>query len=147
MNQLKIIHPEKLNGWMTKGGRIWKIEYQGRDLSIGVDNYLWEISVMGVSGSTPLSGSLNNPIIDISQTIHLQINREIYSPQRDGIRDRNGIPTKIPPIKGAGLPINEEGVIDMWIQSEGNWVKWTRSPKILKSMDRVKEIIEGFIPQ
>lgn len=139
MNQLKIIHPEKLNGYITKDRRIWMIEYLGRDLSISVDNYLWKIDVIGVSNSP------HNPTIDTSHTIHLQINREIYSPQRDGIRDRNGIPTKIPPIKGAGLPINEEGVIDIWIESKGEWVKWTRSPKILKSMDKVKEIIEGFI--
>ena len=141
MNQLKIIHPEKLNGYITKDRRIWMIEYLGRDLSISADNYLWKIDVIGVSNSP------YNPTIDISHTIHLQINREIYSPQRDGIRDRNGIPTKIPPHQNAGLPINEAGVIDIWIESKGEWVKWTRSPKILKSMDKVKEIIEAFIPQ
>ena len=139
MNQLKIIHPEKLNGYVTKDRKIWKIEYQGRDLSIAVDNYLWEIEVIGVSDS------MHNPTIDISHTLHLQINREIYSPQRDGIRDRNGIPTKVPPIGARGLPINESKVIDIWIQSKGEWVKWTRSPKILKNMDKVKEIIEAFI--
>lgn len=139
MNQLKIIHPEKLNGYITKNKKIWKIEYKGRDLKIGVDNYLWEIEVIGVSNPQ------HNPTIDTSQTIHLQINKPIYSPQRDGIRDRNGIPTKVSPRPNVALPINEEGVIDIWIQSGGNWVKWIRSPKILKSMDRVKEIIEGFI--
>jgi hypothetical protein len=139
MNQLKIIHPEKLDGYITKDRKIWKIQYQGRDLSIAVDNYLWEIEVIGVSDS------MHNPTIDISDTLHLQINREIYSPQRDGIRDRNGIPTKVPPIGARGLPINESKVIDIWIQSKGEWVKWTRSPKILKNMDKVKEIIEAFI--
>lgn len=139
MNQLKIIHPEKLNGYITKDRKIWKIEYKGRDLSIGVDNYLWEIEVIGVSKS------LHNPTINISDTLHLQINRAIYSPQRDGIRDRNGIPTKIPPKGVGGLPINESGVIDIWIQLKGEWHKWSRSPNILKDMDTVRAIIESFI--
>jgi hypothetical protein len=139
MNQLKIIHPEKLNGYVTKDRRIWMIDYKGRDLSISVDNYLWEIAVIGVSNSP------HNPTIDISHTIHLQINREIYSPQLDGIRDRNGIPTKVPPIGARGLPINESGVIDIWIQYKGEWHKWSRSPNILKDMDTVKGIIENFI--
>jgi hypothetical protein len=139
MNQLKIIHPEKLNGYITKDRKIWKIEYKGRDLKIGVDNYLWEIEVIGVAGS------LNNPTIGISDTIHLQINKQIYSPQRDGIRDRNGIPTKVPPIGAKGLPINESGVIDIWVQYKGEWHKWSRSPNILKDMDTVKGIIQNFI--
>jgi len=139
MNQLKIIHPEKLNGYVTKDRRIWMIDYKGRDLSIAVDNYLWEIAVIGVSNSP------HNPTIDISHTIHLQINKPIYSPQRDGIRDRNGIPTKIPPIEAKGLPINESIVIDIWVQYKGEWHKWSRSPNILKDMDTVKGIIQNFI--
>jgi hypothetical protein len=139
MNQLKIIHPEKLNGYITKDRKIWKIEYKGRDLKIGVDNYLWEIEVIGVSNP------MHNPTIDISDTIHLQINKPIYSPQKDGIRDRNGIPTKVPPIGAKGLPINESKVIDIWIQYKGEWHKWSRSPNILKDMDTVKGIIQNFI--
>ena len=139
MNQLKIIHPEKLNGYITKDRKIWVIEYQGRDLSISADNYLWKIYVIGISNSP------YNPTIDVSYTIHLQINREIYSPQRDGIRDRNGIPTKVPPIGARGLPINESKVIDIWIQYKGEWHKWSRSPNILKDMDTVKGIIQNFI--
>jgi hypothetical protein len=139
MNQLKIIHPEKLNGYITKDRKIWKIEYKGRDLKIGVDNYLWEIEVIGVSNSP------HNPTIGLSHTIHLQINKPIYSPQRDGIRDRNGIPTKIPPIEAKGLPINESKVIDIWVQYKGEWHKWSRSPNILKDMDTVKGIIQNFI--
>ena len=139
MNQLKIIHPEKLNGYITKDRKIWKIEYKGRDLKIGVDNYLWEIEVIGVSNSP------HNPTIGLSHTIHLQINKPIYSPQRDGIRDRNGIPTKVPPIGAKGLPINESKVIDIWVQYKGEWHKWSRSPNILKDMDTVKGIIQNFI--
>ena len=139
MNQLKIIHPEKLDGYITKDRRIWKIEYQGRDLKIAVDNYLWKIEVIGVSNSP------HNPTIDTSYTIHLQINKPIYSPQKDGIRDRNGIPTKVPPIGAKGLPINESKVIDIWVQSKGEWHKWSRSPNILKDMDTVKGIIQNFI--
>ena len=140
MNQLKIIHPEKLDGYITKNRRIWMIQYLGRDLSISVDNYLWKIDVIGVSNSP------HNPTIDTSHTVHLQINRPIYSPQRDGIRDRNGIPTKVPPIEARGLPINDNEVIDIWIQTKtGDWLKWTRSPKILKSIDSAREIIESFI--
>ena len=139
MNQLKIINPQKLDGYITKDRRIWKIEYKGRDLNIGVDNYLWEIEVIGVSNSP------HNPTIGLSHTIHLQINKPIYSPQRDGIRDRNGIPTKVPPIGAKGLPINESKVIDIWIQSKGEWHKWSRSPNILKDMDTVKGIIQNFI--
>jgi hypothetical protein len=139
MNQLKIINPQKLNGYITKDRKIWKIEYKGRDLKIGVDNYLWEIEVIGVSNSP------HNPTIGLSHTIHLQINKPIYSPQRDGIRDRNGIPTKVPPIGAKGLPINESKVIDIWIQYKGEWHKWSRSPNILKDMDTVKGIIQNFI--
>ena len=145
MNQLKIINPENLDGYITKNRKIWKIVYQGRDLSISVDNYLWEI--YADDGSVEVMGVayVIDPTIDVSDTIHLQINREIYSPQRDGIRDRNGIPTKVPPKGARGLPINESKVIDIWIQSKGEWFKWTRSPKILKDMDTVKGIIENFI--
>jgi hypothetical protein len=139
MNQLKIINPQKLDGYITKDRKIWKIEYLGRDLSISVDNYLWKIDVIGVSNSP------HNPTIDVSHTIHLQINKPIYSPQLDGIRDRNGIPTKVPPIGVGGLPINESGVIDIWVELKGEWHKWSRSPNILKDMDTVKGIIENFI--
>lgn len=40
---ITIKNPEKLNGnnlTMTKG---WNIEYQGRDLGLGVDNYRWDV--------------------------------------------------------------------------------------------------------
>ena len=40
---LTISNPEKLNGNVPRIAKGWNIEYMGRDLSLDVDNYRWDV--------------------------------------------------------------------------------------------------------
>jgi len=40
---LTIKNPEKLNGSNLTITKLWNIEYHGRDLSLDIDNYRWDI--------------------------------------------------------------------------------------------------------
>lgn len=106
MNQLIIQNPEKLAGeiWTgKKGNQKLNLIYEGRNLKLGVDNYLWSIY------SFPIGEWMG----------YLQINKEIYQPN-DALRSRDGKKIPNPPYPHQP-PTDERRVIDVWIQMGGVW--------------------------
>lgn len=129
---IRIQNPEKLGEKsIVKGTKIWSIQYEGRDLTIGVNNYLWSIY------SYPI-GKWEG---------YLQINTPIYSSYEEE-RDINGIPQKISQTK-ALKPIPYIGmmgdkVIDIWIKREGEWKYLIRPVWILNDIHNIRHILTSF---
>jgi hypothetical protein len=131
-NHIHIQNPEKLGeSSIVKGTKLWNIIYEGRNLKIGVDNYLWSVY------SYPV-GKWEG---------YLQINKPIHSVY-DGERDINGIPTRIPqtqalqPIPYIGMMGDE--TIDIWVQRDTEWKYIQRPVWMVKDIHNIKTIITSF---
>ena len=129
---IHIQNPQKLGeSSIVKGTKIWDIIYAGRNLNVGVDNYLWDVY------DYPIGKWIGS----------LQINRPIHSTY-DVERDIHSIPTRIPqtqalqPIPYIGMMGDE--VIDIWVKRDAGWKYIVRPVWMVKDIDNIKTIITSF---
>lgn len=128
---IHIKNPQKLGEQsIIKGTKIWSIQYEGRFL-LDRNSYLWSI--------------YSHPIGKWEGC--LQINTPIYSSYEEE-RDINGVPTKISQTK-ALKPIPYIGmmgdkVIDIWIQSGGEWKYIIRPVWVLNDIHNIRNILTQF---
>ena len=129
---IQIKNPEKLGeNSITKGTKLFSILYAGRNLKVGVDNYLWDIY------DYPIGKWIGS----------LQINKPIYSAY-DVDRDINGIVTQISqtqalkPIPYVGMMGDE--VIDIWVKRDAGWKYIVRPVWMIKDIQNIKTIITSF---
>lgn len=129
---IHIQNPQKLGeNSITKGTKIWDIIYAGRNLNVGVDNYLWDIY------DYPIGKWIGS----------LQINKPIHSTYA-GERDINGIPTPVShthalqPIPYIGMMGDE--TIDIWVKRDAGWKYIVRPVWMVKDVQNIKTIITSF---
>lgn len=129
---IHIQNPQKLGeNSITKGTKLWNIIYEGRNLKVGVDNYLWSVY------SYPV-GKWEG---------YLQINKPIHSTYA-GERDINGVVTPVSqtqalqPIPYIGMMGDE--VIDIWVKRDAGWKPIIRPVWMVKDIHNIKTIITSF---
>ena len=129
---IDIKNPEKLGeNPIVKGTKLWNIVYVGRNLNVGVDNYLWDVY------DYPIGKWIGS----------LQINKLIHSTYA-GERDINGIPTQISktqalqPIPYIGMMGDE--TIDIWVKIDAGWKYIVRPVWMVKDIQNIKTIITSF---